>query len=61
MLSQAYRDTLETVAASPRELDSAFAQIGLLADFLLLQGGKEQLAQAKVLKEVIAVLQAPAE
>ena len=61
VLSQAYRDTLETVAASPRELDSAFAQIGLLADFLLLQGGKEQLAQAKVLKEVIAVLQAPAE
>ncbi len=61
VLSQAYGDTLETVAASPRELDSTFAQIGLLADFLLLQGGEEHLAQAKVLKEVIAVLQAPAE
>ena len=61
VLSQAYGDTLETVSASPRELDSALTQIGLLADFLLLQGGEEHLAQAKVLKEIIAVLQAPAE
>ena len=58
VLSQAYRDTLETVAASPRELDSTFAQLGLLAEFLLLQGGEERAAQARILADVLAVLQA---
>ena len=56
VLSEPYRDTLETVAASPRERDSVFAQLGLLADFLRLQGGKERAAQAKVLEEVIETL-----
>ncbi len=58
LLHQAYRDTLETVAASPRARDSVFTQLGLLADFLRLQGGKERVAQATVLTELIAALQA---
>ncbi|ENO87204.1 CHAT domain-containing protein [Thauera linaloolentis] len=55
-LSQDYRDTLDKVAASPRDLDSVFAQLRLLADFLRLRGSKADLERAKVLDEVLTVL-----
>ena len=59
-LIQTYRDTLDTVTASPRELDSVFVQLGLLADVLRLQGGKTATAKEKVLREVIKALKSKA-
>ena len=57
-LSQAYRDTQDSVAGSPREWDSVLAQLGLLADFLRLAGQKGDRVRVKVLDEVIATLKA---